>query len=283
MKFLSSISLIVLTTVLFSCKEVLPDRVVIDTIDSTFMISSSSSPQDKVVLFEEFTGASCINCPDGHIKLKELTDQYGASMAVMGMHFGDLAHPAEEKDQDLRTKAAEEVGKFFGVASMPSATIDRREFDGAKVIGRLNWRARLESVITQPVKANVSQRTYTDPNSNNYVLELTIELLEEYTENLSFTIALTEDKIFVSQKDGSEIVENYEQKHVLRSMYTNSLGSSLKKAAGKTVYEKGRVFKKILRLNNLDNKWNKNNMHIVSFVTNESTKEVLQANTIKFQ
>lgn len=283
MKFFISISYFVVITMFFSCKEVLPDRVVIDTVDSTFLSSSSSTPQTKVVLFQEYTGTSCINCPDGHEKLKDLTNQYSARMAVMGLHFGDLSSPAEIKDQDLRTVPAAEIGGYYGVASMPSATIDGKEFGGLKVIGRLDWRANLESIINNPVKVNVSQRTYTDPNSNNYVLELTIEFLEEVSENLTFSIALTEDKIIVSQKNGSLIEENYEQNSVLRKMYTNSLGSTLKKPSGKTIYEKGRIFKKVLRLDGLDGKWNTNNMNIISFVSNESTKEVFQANTIKFK
>jgi hypothetical protein len=283
MKFLSSISILGIVLCFYSCKEVLPDRVVIDTIDSTYLISNSSPPQTKTVLMEEFTGASCINCPDGHDKLKLLTNQFGSKMAVLGLHSGDLAHPVEEKDQDLRTIPSTEIASYFGVSSMPSATIDRKEFGGLKVIGRLDWQANLESIINNTVKVNVSQRAYTDPNSNNYVLELTIELLEDISDNLTFSIALTEDKIFVSQKNGSVVEENYEQKNVLRSMYTNSLGTALKKASGKTNYEKGRVFKKILRLDKLDAKWNTNNMHIISFVSNESTKEVLQASTIPFK
>jgi hypothetical protein len=283
MKFLTSILFIAFIVTIFSCKEVLPDRVVVDTIDSTYINSSSSVPQARVVLFEEFTGTSCINCPDGHEKLKDLTNLYGSKMAVMGLHFGDLSSPVETKDQDLRTSVAAEIGGFFGVSSMPSGTINRQEFGGLKVIGRLDWRTNLESILNNPVKVNVSQQAYTDPKSDNYVLELTIEVQEDITENMTFSIALTEDKIFVAQKNGSAVEENYEQKHVLRSMYTNSLGSSLKKATGKTYYEKGRVFKKILRLDKLNTKWNTNNMHIISFVSNESTKEVLQANTIKFK
>lgn len=283
MKFFVPFSYLALITMFFSCKEVLPDRVLIETIDTTYLSPNTSAQQTKVVLFQEYTGTSCINCPDGHDKLKDLTNQYGTNMAVMGLHFGDLSSPAEAKDQDLRTVPAAEIGGYYGVASMPSATIDGKEFGGLKVIGRLDWRANLETIINNPVKVNVSQRTYIDPLSTKHKLELTIEFLEDVSENMTFSIALTEDNIVVSQKNGSIIEENYTQNNVLRKMYTNSLGTSLKKTSGKTIYEKGRVFKKVLNLDGLDGKWNTNNMNIISFVSNESTKEVFQANTIKFK
>ena len=55
-----------------SCKEVLPVRVVTASVDSTFVTTNIPSPQSKVVLFEEYTGASCPNCPDGHKIVKEI-------------------------------------------------------------------------------------------------------------------------------------------------------------------------------------------------------------------
>lgn len=270
--------------ILASCTEVLPKRSdQITLVDTSYIVTNPSSPQPKKVLFEEYTGASCVNCPDGHAKLKEISDRYASKMAIVGLHFGDLSQPVHSQDQDLRTSFAADLGATFGVASMPSATIDRKSFGGNTILGRLEWLSRFESVVNNPVKVNITTKSYLDNNTNRDALEVTIEVLEDYAGSLNYSIAMIENKISVAQKNGSAVIEDYEQEHVLRKMYTSSLGNALKKSSGSTIYEKGKVYKKTIELNNIDSKWKRSDLYIVTFVTDELTREVLQASEVKFQ
>jgi len=283
MRPIFSFIIISISLFLTSCKEVLNTRVVIDSIDTTYLKSSASAAQSRIVLFEEFTGTSCVNCPEGHARLKELTDLYGSRMAVVGLHFGSLSAPAHGTGEDLRTDFAEAIGTDFGVSSMPSAAIDRKSVGGVTILGRDDWRQNFINEMDNPVKVNVTTQTYIDPNSNNKILELNIEFLENYSDDVKYSISLTEDKIIAPQKSGSIVIDEYEQEHVLRKMYTNALGNSLSKVNGSTVYEKGRVYLKKIVIGDLDAKWKPADMNFVCFVTNQSTKEVLQTSTIKFQ
>lgn len=284
MRVLIFILVVVAFTSFFtSCEEVLPTRVVVTKIDSTYMDANIPDAQSRIVLFEEYTGASCINCPDGHLKLKEISDVYSSKMAIVGLHQGVLAEPAHANGPNFITSEAAALASSYGISSLPSAVINRMKFDGTFSQGRLNWKSRFESIMNQPVKVNLTSKFYKDVISNKDILELKIYVLEDISDNLNYSIALTESKIIAPQKNGSDVIEEYEHEYVLRKMYTNALGDELAKISSDGgIYKKGRVFYKRIEIDNLKAHWKPENLSIVSFVTNAATKESMQATEAKF-
>ena len=269
---------------LHSCKEVLPTRVVTASIDSTYMTASIPSAQSKVVLFEEYTGASCVNCPDGHRIAQDILTQYGNRVIAVGLHpAGNVLAAPVHSGEDFRTEEARLIANNFKVSSLPSGTIDRKEFDGSIVQGRFVWKQKLESVINNPVKVNAKSRVYFDDLSGKTLLELEYTILEDIDNDLNFSIMLIENKLNAPQKEGSEVREEYEHKHVMRKMYTNALGNALKKEiADAGGYKKGRVYLKKIELEDFSKtKYKAENLYIVSFITNASSSEVLQASSAK--
>lgn len=270
-----------------SCKEVLPVRTTILSIDSTYTISNIPAAQSRVVLMEEYTGASCVNCPDGHKIVKEMLDLYGNNLAAVGLHpdGNALAKPVHEDkpDEDFRTEEARLLAAAFKVSSLPSGTIDRRSFDGSIVQGRFEWKQRLATAISNPVKINLKSRVYFDDKAGKYVLEFESTILEDIASNLNFSIMLLENKLDAPQKNGSLIVDPYEHEHVLRKMLTNALGNSLPKVASDGgVYKKGRVFLKRIELEDYSKtKYKIDNLYFVCFITDGSTNEVLQTTQAK--
>ena len=277
------LGIVLIAGMLHSCKEVLPVRTTQSVIlDTTYVNASVSAPQTKKVLFEEFTGAHCVNCPDGKAKLDEIIALYPNNIAVIGLHTGNLSLPVKPTDPNFITTFADEISAAFGMTSMPSAMIDRKVFGAGIIQGRFDWKTHFETAKASPVKVNINATTAVDPQTDSNVLDLTMELLEEYTGDLNYTIALTESKIIATQLNGSVEIEDYEHEFVLRKMYTNSLGNSLKKLTGKTTYSAGQVFKKKLVVQGLEPSWKKENMKLVIFVSDVSKKEVLQAFELKY-
>jgi hypothetical protein len=269
---------------LHSCEEVLPTRVVTASVDSTFVTSSIPSAQSKVVLFEEYTGASCVNCPDGHRIVKDILTQYGNKVIAVGLHpAGNVLAAPVHTGEEFRTEEAKLIANNFKVSSLPSGTIDRKDFDGSIVQGRFVWKQKLESVINSPVKVNAKSRVYLDNLSGKTLLELEYTVLEDINFDLNFSIMLIENKLDAPQKEGSEVREPYEHEHVLRKMYTNALGNALKKeTADGSGYKKGRVYLKRIELEDFSKtKYKAENLYIVSFITNASNSEVLQASSAK--
>ena len=118
-------------------------------------------------------------------------------------------------------------------------------------------------------------------------MSLQIEFLEDYTNQVSYSIFFTESKLKATQlqKDGVTKIKDYIHDKVLRNAITRSTGNSLSfPIQGK--YEKGRTFIKEFELDlktpdgqNMD----VNNSYMVTFISKDSNKEVLQANKTKIK
>ena len=267
-----------------SCKEVLPARVVTASIDSTYMTTNIPSAQSKVVVFEEYTGASCVNCPDGHRIVQDILTQYGNRVIAVGLHpAGNVLAAPVHSGEDFRTEEARLIANNFKVSSLPSGTIDRKEFDGSIVQGRFVWKQKLESVINNSVKVNVKSRVYFDDLSGKTLLELEYTILEDIDNDLNFSIMLIENKLDAPQKEGSDVREEYEHEHVMRKMYTNALGNALKKeTADGGGYKKGRVYLKKIELEDFSKtKYKAENLYIISFINNANSSEILQASSAR--
>src|SRR5688572_21847715 len=97
--------LIILSAVLISfnsCEEIGPaiDLTEDTTADTTYVVTQIETPQDKNVVLEEFTGARCVNCPQGHVLLDNLENQHGERFIAISNHSEFLAEPYEG-DHDL--------------------------------------------------------------------------------------------------------------------------------------------------------------------------------------
>ena len=59
-------------------------------ISQTFV---STSPENKNVILEEFTGISCQFCPDGHKIAQDLKNLYPNDVFLINIHTGGYASP----------------------------------------------------------------------------------------------------------------------------------------------------------------------------------------------
>lgn len=285
MRFIIYLAAVYSVFSLFSCKEVLPARKSVNSIDSTYVQSVLPAAQPKVVLLEEFTGASCPNCPDGHKIAKEIKALYSTQFMSIALHPKDnsLSKPAKEGAEDISIEEAKTLSNRFGISSLPSGLIDRRSFDGTQVIGRFLWKEKVQSLINEKVKVNVSSKVTYESQFNENVLELNYTVLDNYSDDLMFTLLLIEDKLQIPQKEGLSVIDDYVQDHVVRKFYTSATGNALSKIeADGGIYKKGRSFLKKLVLEDFSKtKYKWENLYFVTFVTNANTGEVLQTSYCK--
>lgn len=269
-------------TSLLSCKENLSvkDYTGKPILDSSYTTSNSNTAQIKNVLIEEYTGVRCQNCPDGHIKLEELATKYGDKIIAIGLHNNSLADPYDN-DQDFRIPEADALAAEFGVSPKPAAVIDRtKDNNNTYAYNRLKWEEVTDLEILKTTKVNITPSVRFNTQLNDYILSGKIEFTQSYSNKASVTMVLIENNIKATQLNGSDHDENYIHKHVLRKIYTNTLGNSLTRSSSS--YEKGKTY----LLEYLLNKkaiWNTDNCYLVVFVTDDVTKEVLQAAEVKLK
>ncbi|MFN3940866.1 MAG: hypothetical protein ACK4IY_09780, partial [Chitinophagales bacterium] len=135
MRFTSYFILSFLIAAFFSaCTEIGPaiDFTPVDTslTDTTYLETTPEVPQQRVVVFEDFTGVQCVNCPNAHEATAELLSAYPDQLIVIAEHNYFLgAYP--ESAEDYRIPEADELNNYLGPAfGWPAGVVDRYDFAG---------------------------------------------------------------------------------------------------------------------------------------------------------
>ena len=63
----------------------------------------STTPENKKIVFEEFTGIDCPNCPDGHLQATQIHDQNPGNVFLINIHAGSYSVPDASGDLDFRS------------------------------------------------------------------------------------------------------------------------------------------------------------------------------------
>ena len=275
-KFLTTVSIAAIIVISFNgCKEVGPEINLTETDYITYLETPEAASQ-KIILLEDFTGAACPNCPDGHIAIADVIDANPGKVVAIAEYnyFGDPLYG----DQIFVTDEAYNLDKYLlgPVTGWPAIFIDRKDFGGDDYLAELPENVAPFSdeqlSLSSPVNLYV-ENTY-DAATRLLTTHVTIKYTDDVTATNNLSIALTESGIIAAQIDdnvGGE-VPDYEHNHMLRKMLTYYEGDALpeENIAGR-VYEFEYTY-------TLNDDWNADNMHVVAFVHNAETdnKEVLQ-------
>lgn len=253
---------------IFSCKEVGPgiDFTPTDTglLDTTYIASSIETPQQKVVLLEEFTGVRCVNCPNAHEEVELISAQLGNKLAVLAIHTGFLAFPYEG-DQDLRIspdgKSLEELtGTAIG---QPAGRIDRKLFAGETEESILNyqiWENYIAEQADSVPALNIKLSSVLDEITREVIVRVELHYTKSIEADNYLTVVIKEYNIIAKQLGNTGIDSNYIHKHVLRDVLTPYNGILLN-----TTKEPGRVIIKEFKAT-LPSLWKLQDCEIVGFV-----------------
>ena len=219
------------------------------------------------LLVEKYTGNKCTNCPDADTIISQIQNTAGDKMIAISIHAGIFSSPIEG-NQDLRTEVGNTWQDFFGVSTYPAAMINR----SGPILGYAEMESGINAALSDSATAKLAMDIGTeyDPQSRQLTIKSNIEFLEDIAESLTFTILVMEDGIIGKQKYGSDTLDNYEFKHVFRNTVTDLWGIDVD-ADGKT----GTCRYVVLNYT-LPAEYVAENCHIVGFISNKETKEVIQ-------
>lgn len=185
----------------------------------------------RVLLVEEFTGASCTNCPAGNAELVTIIDKYPNNVVVVGVHSNFLGNPAVVGEPDLRTKDAQDIENYMGpVGAKPEAAFNRRKFPNKTNIrvGRPDtWITFVEEELGQAHVADLRLTIGYDSVSRKVNITLVATALENINKPLFAHALITESEIFVTQLDLNGKIPNYRHEHVLRKLLTQVGGEKI--------------------------------------------------------
>jgi len=130
----------------------------------------STTPENKKVVLEEFTGIYCGFCPDGHVLGQALHTAYPNDVFLINIHTGGYATPNGPQDPDFNTQFGGAIGNASGLAGYPAGTVNRATFNsiapqgaaGSTALSRGDWAAAAALVMAEPSELNVAAQASYD-------------------------------------------------------------------------------------------------------------------------
>jgi len=92
-------------------------------------IPVSTTPQNKNVILEEFTGIHCGFCPQGHLVAHNIMTANPNRAYAIAVHTGSYATPGAG-EPDYRTSFGTSLASQTALTGYPAATVNRHVFSG---------------------------------------------------------------------------------------------------------------------------------------------------------
>lgn len=242
----------------------------------------------RQLLFEDYTGHKCVNCPSAHATIDLLHGIYGERMVTVAVHTGYFAEPeAPPYNNDYRTPDGDNTSAFFGgaTASLPMGMVNRTKVNGSYLIGKAEFAAEVSKVLDSlPELPDLYiEITPTFSGGSTFDVEVKITALKDMPAGkYNLSVLITEDLISAQDNidpninNGDEILD-YHHKHVLRATVNTTWGEEFASSISN-----GQSFIKTysgISLAGMD----ADNVHIVAFAffaDGAHDKEVIQAQQV---
>ena len=231
-------------------------------------------------LFEDYTGHTCNNCPEGAAILKTLKAAMGDTLIPMAVHVGATAKPISGTGScvfstDFRTPTGNAYADEFKIENNPSGMINRRLFSGNRVLkGITAWETTMKGLSrTNPTMAIQIIPVH---RSDTAYIFIKTTLLSAVSNKLRLCAVLVESGIVAPQKNGKSALGSvpnicdYVHNHVLRTTISPLWGENIE------LSKKDDTLIKVYSLLLAGTTWNKANCHIIAYIYDEDSKEILQ-------
>lgn len=186
-----------------------------------------TSPQNKKVVLEEFTGINCVYCPDGHSKAQAIKDQNPDDVFLVNVHTGGFANPGNGQP-DFRTPFGLALENQTGLDGYPSGTVNRHVFNETNTaLDRGQWAAAAAEILQQNSYVNVAGSAEIDVLTN--ALTVTVEVYytgDSPQDTNKLNVALLQDNTLGPQTGGG-MGNNYVHMHRLVHFLTGQWGEDI--------------------------------------------------------
>ena len=230
------------------------------------------------VLIEDYTGHTCVNCPNAAQTAHEIKELCEDRVVVIAVHAGYFAEPKPTGDftYDFRTEAGNEWNDFFGIVSNPNGVVNRINENGNYVVSPGQWTEATTELLAQNSPVNIEIENEYD--NNTLSTKVIADFIGDVDGNYSLIVCITEDNIVKAQKNNDHTVGDvpdiidYKHMHVLRIAINGAWGQSF--ISGST--SSGETVSKTYEQQFDGTDWMAENCNVVAFIYNETDKSVLQ-------
>ena len=204
----------------------------VGTITSSSQSFVSTSPENKNIILEEFTGIHCTWCPAGHLIGQQLHDNNPNDVFLINIHTGGFATPSAGEPDFRVDPMGSNIAGQSNLSGYPAGTVNRHQFsmsqNGGTAMSRSDWSSASTQLLSQSSPVNVGLQANIDMSTNT----LTVDVEVYYTGSQNsissnrLTIAVVQNNVEGPQTGASNnpgaILANgqYNHNHMLRHMMT---------------------------------------------------------------
>jgi len=192
-----------------------------------------TTPQNKKVILEEFTGINCQFCPQGHVIANNIKAADPNNVFLINIHVGGFSTPSAGQP-DFRTPFGTAIVGQTGATGYPAATVNRMVFPGLQqgavgttAMNRNNWTSAANTTKAQASYVNVALQASINVQTN--VLTVTVETYYTGTSPVAtnkLNVALLQNNTLGPQTGGN-MGNNYVHEHRLVHMITGQWGTNI--------------------------------------------------------
>ncbi|MCQ2263145.1 MAG: Omp28-related outer membrane protein [Bacteroidales bacterium] len=199
----------------------------------------STTPSNKNVVLEEYTGINCGYCPDGHKIANQIMDSHPGRVFVINVHAGGYAA------NTYTTQFGNALANQTNLDGYPSGTVNRHVFsNGITALNRGSWTGAANTILNQSSPVNIAARGTLDWSTRE--LNITVQLYytsAEANATNKLNIAIIQDNVIGSQSGSSlnpaQVVgSQYRHMHMLRHLITGQWGEDVTPTTAGSFVEK---------------------------------------------
>ncbi len=230
-------------------------------------------------LLEYYTGFRCANCPPASATAKNLKNVHGEQLVLVFIHatsfFAAPINPAPQMySTDLRTNQGETFSQVFQINSLPTGSINRKNFGTGIPQQHGSWPERIfaENAATSNVFLGFRKVTY-QPELNSVRIQLAYRINTGNYDQYNLVVGLTENGIVEGQKDGATDIFPYEHNFVFRGNLNGIWGSELSNPIPLLTPDQAVLLEVTYPL---DAQWKFENSALMAYIMNRDSYEVFQ-------
>ena len=279
--FLLALSALLL---LQACKEKAPPIILNETVavDSYYTVQVPVAEPHNV-LIENFTGATCTNCPAAHDFLHGLDTQNRGRINIINLYIKNFPQtiPPNEAKYDFRTDDATTLRNsvFQSLPSMPIAGIDRAPWSTVTnrplLYNKSDWATIVNTRKSATDSFNVTLMASFDDAANKANIDVAVTYLFPTTALLNLSVAIVEDSMVDHQEYPSYTDTAYLFTDVLRA-YVTAVPFGDPVAPKLTTKPAGQVYKRHytyqLPAKGTKNSWNPRHCKVIAYIHQDGAK-----------
>lgn len=232
----------------------------------------STSPENRNVVLEEFTGIYCVYCPDGHAIAQAIQNANPDRVSLINIHEGSFSAPSGN-DPDFRTRWGSAIMGQTGLTGFPSGTVNRHVFSGNNtILDRGQWQSRANQILNMSSYVNIGVEA--EVNASTGMLTVHVEAYYTGDSPLStnhLNVALLQDNTKGPQTGGG-MGRNYNHMHRLVELLTDQWGDVIETTTSGSFIDRTYTYQIPSSYNEILAQLG--DMKVVAFIT-ETTQEII--------